>query len=67
MYEESDYRKVNGIFGHLIDIKGTAYLPIQIRNHLFYQKFNIFDKIIHSLLLGIDFLKAKKKYSEFLK
>ena len=65
MYEESDYRKVNGIFGHLIDIKCTAYLPIQIRNHLFYQKFNIFDKIIHSLLLGIDFLKAKKNTLNF--
>ena len=58
MYGKSDYRKVKGIGGHLTDIIGTATLPIQIGNHLFYQKFHIFDEILHPLLLGVDFLKA---------
>ena len=58
MYGKSNYKKVKGIGGHLIEIKGTATLPIRIGNHLFYQKFYIFDDILHPLLLGIDFLKA---------
>ena len=58
MYGKSNYRKVKGIGGHFIDIKGTATIPVQIGNHLFYQKFYIFDEILHPLLLGIDFLKA---------
>ena len=58
MYGKSDLKKVKGISGHLIDIKGTATLPIKIGKHLFYQKFYIFDEILHSLLLEIDFLKA---------
>ena len=58
MYGKSDYRKVKGIGGHLIDIQGTATLPVRIGNHLFYQKFYIFDEILHPLLLGIDFLKT---------
>ena len=58
MYGKSDYRKVKGIGRPLIDIIGTATLPIQIDNRLFYQKFHIFDQILHPLLLGVDFLKA---------
>ena len=58
MYGKSDYKKVKGIGGHVIDIKGTATLPIKIGDHIFYQKFYIFDDILHPLLLGIDFLKA---------
>ena len=59
MYGKSDFKKVKGIGGHLIDLKGTATLPIQIGRHLFYQKFYNFDEILHPLLLGIDFLKTK--------
>lgn len=58
MHGKSEFRKVKGISGHLIDISGTATLPIRIGNHLFYQKFYIFDDILHPLLLGIDFLTA---------
>ena len=57
MYWKSDYRKVKGIGGHLIDIIGTATLPIQIGDHLFYQTFYIFDETLHPFLLGVDFLK----------
>ena len=58
MYEKSDHRKVKGIGDHLIDIKGISTLPIQIRNNLFNQKFDISDNSTHPFLLGIDFLKA---------
>ena len=60
IYGRSDYRKVKGIGGNLIDISGTAILPLQIGDHKFYQKFYIFDDILHPLLLGIDFLQANK-------
>ena len=58
MYRKSDFKKVKGIGGHLIDIKGTATQRIQIGKHLFYQKLYIFDEILHPSLLGIDFLKT---------
>ena len=58
MYGKSEYKKVKGIGGHLIDITGTATLPVQIGQNTFYQKFYIFNEILHPLLLGIDFLKA---------
>ena len=60
IYGSSEYTKVKGIGGHLINISGTATLPLQIGDCLFYQKFHIFDKILHPLLLGMDFLKANK-------
>ena len=58
VYGKTDYRKVKGIGGHVINITGTATLPIKIGDHIFYQKFYIFDEILHPLLLGIDFLTA---------
>ena len=59
-YGTSEYEKVRGIGGHLINILGTAILPLKIGDCIFYQKFYIFDKILHPLLLGIDFLKMHK-------
>ena len=59
-YGKSDYRKVKRIGGNLIDISGIAILPLQIGDHKFYQKFYIFDDILHPLLSGIDFLQANK-------
>ena len=60
VYGSSEYEKVKGIGGHLISIIGTATLPLKIGDSVFYQKFYIFDKILHPLLLGIDFLKTHK-------
>ena len=59
-YGASEYEKVRGIGGHLINIIGTAIPPPKIGDCIFYQKFYIFDKFLHPLLLGIDFLKMHK-------
>ena len=57
IYGPSQYKKVKGIGGHLINVSDTIILPVQIGNQLFTQKFHVFDEILHPLLLSIDFLK----------
>ena len=39
IYGPSQYKKVKGIGGHLINVSGTVILPVQIGNQLFTQKF----------------------------
>lgn len=56
--EQPEYFKVYGVGGEVLDITGCVTLEFQIAQRKFVQKFHVFKRLHHSLILGVDFLQA---------
>ena len=49
-----------GVGGEVLDVQGSVILDIRIEDKILSHKFHVFDRIHHSMILGMDFLTEKK-------
>ena len=57
---KSTYNQVYGVGGEILNIVGCVTLTFTIANREFKQEFHIFNRLHHSIILGVDWLQNNK-------
>ena len=57
---KSSYNQVYGVGGEILKITGCVTLRFTISDQQFEHNFHIFNRLHHSLILGVDFLQNNK-------
>jgi transposase InsO family protein len=58
--DPSNVAKVVGVCGETHKVLGTIQLPINFGNQIIWQNFHVFQKLHHSMILGLDFMEKHK-------